>query len=194
MLGQTIGRHHGLPDIDPVSGVGWPVCTRRVRRYSLLGLVNPVVYNDHLVLGVSLIRVVILEAIQAIDLLLQAWDLFDLLQQVLAKLALAYLAADQIEDRPRVRAGNSPHRVRRHRIPWPDVAGTVHQARPEEERRTSGQALQLVVALRVGQIGKLCCSLQVIGWAVPDFRALCVLSASRETPLQADGEKLAGGI
>ena len=109
-------------------------------------------------------------------------------EQVFAQLGLADFAGNHLQDRPGFSTG-LPHHPVFDRVKWSNVAGTIHQPRPEKELRASGQTLQAVVVLRVGQIRQLGGVLQAIGRAVPDLSALGIVCTWWETPLEADFEE-----
>ncbi|MNF35822.1 hypothetical protein D3C84_167040 [compost metagenome] len=102
------------------------------------------------------------------------------------------MASNLIKDRPSICTGLAHHSIA-DGIEWADVPCPVHQTRPEEERGARQQALHGVVALRVSQICQLGSCGQVVGRAIPDFRALGVLGSSGETPLEANAEQQRGG-
>ncbi|WP_231124356.1 hypothetical protein [Pseudomonas tolaasii] len=130
--------------------------------------------------------------VERVDLVLQARNLVDVAEQVLAQLCLADLPSQHIQDWPCVRTG-LPHHPAGNGIERADVTGTVHQTRPEEQRCTRKQLLHAVAGLRISQVGQLGGHRQVVGWCVPDLGALGIFSARREAPLDADAEQLAGG-
>ena len=116
-----------------------------------------------------------------------ARDQVDLVHDLLRKLGIANLTGDQIKDRTSLRAGLPNHAIH-NRVERPDVAGTVHQARPEEERGSRQKRLHAVICLRIGQVGKFGSHRQVIGRAIPQLGALGVFGAGREAPLDANAE------
>ncbi|MNJ46623.1 hypothetical protein D3C77_417580 [compost metagenome] len=203
--GGRVGLSYHLPHILPVQRIRRRVRPGGIGRYRLLRLIEALTKPHRVVRQVGLLRVVLERVDDAVDLVAQladtlihraraiAVDEVDSLVEMLPQLRLADLASDQVEDRCRIRTGDPLHRVRGYREKGPDVAGTIHQARPEEERHPGGQALQFVVALRVGQVGEFRRMLQIALRAIPDLGTLGVLGASREAPLQADGEDFTGG-
>ena len=75
----------------------------------------------------------------------------------------------------------------------PDVAGTVHQARPEKQARSRKQAVHFMLGLRVAEVAQLDRRRQVRRLAIPDLRALGVLCPWWKAPLDADAVDQAGG-
>ncbi|MNN13900.1 hypothetical protein D3C81_1269460 [compost metagenome] len=121
-------------------------------------------------------------------------DQVDAVGELLTQLALGDLVLDLLQDRAGVHAGNTRDDGRSHREERADVAGAVHQARPEEEPLPGAQALHDVLVLRVGQVGQFGGQLQVGAFAVPQLRALGVLGASWEAPGDLDPEQQAFGV
>ncbi|CAH0648626.1 hypothetical protein PSNVIR_02888 [Pseudomonas sp. Nvir] len=114
--------------------------------------------------------------------------------KLLAQFTLGDLILDLLEDRASISARHSGNHCRGLREERAEVAGAIHQARPEEETLPGAQALHDVLVLRISQVGQLGGQAQIGAFAVPQLRSLGVLGARWKAPLDADAKQQTFGI